>query len=248
MNRNCLSYWFPKLQDAGVSVPRTEIIRTNIKLECLCDGEIPEGFDDFRRSLEEAAVKIAPLDSPLFLRTGQGSGKHDWKNCCYLTAASKLADHVRSLVEWSHMVDFIGLPHDVWCVREYLPVEPVAVLPRYGDMPLVRELRGFIENGKVVCVHNYWPAKAIVQGGGTEEEAKRATVFINAVGCTEPAAIDLIHEVAAAFADNGSWSVDVLQTKRGWFVTDMAEAGRSFHWEGCENESRVWAKPKGGGQ
>lgn len=31
----------------------------------------------------------------------------------------------------------------------------------------------------------------------------------------------------------GAWSVDILETERGWMVTDMAEAHKSFHWEGC---------------
>ena len=33
----------------------------------------------------------------------------------------------------------------------------------------------------------------------------------------------------------GSWSVDLLQTERGWFLTDMAEARSSYHWEDCPN-------------
>lgn len=31
-------------------------------------------------------------------------------------------------------------------------------------------------------------------------------------------------------------SVDILDTEKGWFVTDMAEADKSFHWEGCPND------------
>jgi hypothetical protein len=38
---------------------------------------------------------------------------------------------------------------------------------------------------------------------------------------------------AAGCAVGGAWSVDILETKRGWFVTDMAEAEKSFHWPEC---------------
>jgi hypothetical protein len=38
---------------------------------------------------------------------------------------------------------------------------------------------------------------------------------------------------AAGCAVGGAWSVDILETKRGWFVTDMAEASKSFHWPEC---------------
>jgi hypothetical protein len=37
--------------------------------------------------------------------------------------------------------------------------------------------------------------------------------------------------------------VDILETKRGWFVTDMAEAGKSWHWPGCKNEKAFKRQP-----
>ena len=46
--------------------------------------------------------------------------------------------------------------------------------------------------------------------------------------------IPVVEKVARAFAGDGSWSVDVLETDRGWCVTDMAEAEGSFHWPECE--------------
>ena len=39
----------------------------------------------------------------------------------------------------------------------------------------------------------------------------------------------------AGRALGGSWSVDILETARGWFITDMAEADRSFHLPDCPN-------------
>lgn len=45
----------------------------------------------------------------------------------------------------------------------------------------------------------------------------------------------LLTQAAQAFLElGGSWSVDVLKTRRGWFVTDCAVAQRSFHYPGCE--------------
>ena len=40
---------------------------------------------------------------------------------------------------------------------------------------------------------------------------------------------------AAGKAVGGEWSVDILETRRGWYITDMAEAYKSWHWEGCPN-------------
>ena len=37
----------------------------------------------------------------------------------------------------------------------------------------------------------------------------------------------------------GAWSVDFLCDVDGtWWLTDMALAGMSYHWEGCPNENR----------
>ena len=44
VNRNCLSYWFPKLLAAGVPVPRTEIVKTDAELIAILDGQLPDGW------------------------------------------------------------------------------------------------------------------------------------------------------------------------------------------------------------
>ena len=43
-DRNCLSYWFPKLQTVGVPVPRTEIVQTKSDLTPLLDGSEREVY------------------------------------------------------------------------------------------------------------------------------------------------------------------------------------------------------------
>ena len=229
MNRNCLSYWFPRLLESGIPVPRTEIVTTKCDLRKLLDGKEPKGFRDFMASLVEGVERIG---EPCFLRTGQGSGKHQWKNTCFLKSREDLPNHIAVLVEWSELVDFLGLPHNVWAVRELLPTEPMAVCPWYGDFPLVPEALAFVKDGKVLCIHNYWPIGSIEEGGVPHPEKVHAA--INAViDCDEVR--DLAQKVATVFKGDGAWSADILQTKRGWHVTDMAEAGRSFHVPECQN-------------
>lgn len=121
----------------------------------------PKGWPEFLTRLEAAGDLIG---WPVFLRTGQGSGKHQWKRTCYVQDAGELPYHVAALVEWSHLVDMLGLPTYVWAVRELLPVEPICTLPRYGDMPLTKESRVFVRDGKVLCSHSYWPEGAIAAG------------------------------------------------------------------------------------
>jgi hypothetical protein len=253
-DRNCLSYWFPKLQAASVPVPRTELVDAGDDwpkmLGCADD---PKRFPD---EVRQAEAVIGPLADavravaskvggyPVFLRTGHFSGKHDWSKTCFVPDADSVADHVRMIVHMSEMFGMFGeLPYRVWAVREMLPVDPIDTLPRYGDMPLVPEVRTFIRGGKVVCSHPYWPADAIYEGmnrgaddpptHGANMESLAAAMATQSVGTDgwRP----LAEKVAAAFAADGSWSADLLPTRNGWYVTDMAEADRSFHWPGCQN-------------
>lgn len=235
--RNCLSNWFQRLQAAAVPVPRTEIVHTALPLwKYFGDGGT--SLDALQAFFDELTAAVQRIGTPCFLRTGQGSGKHQWKDCCYLADVADLKSHVAALVEWSASAGFLGLPCDVWCVREMLPVEPVAVLDKYGDMPLVPELRFFIRDGQVICKHHYWPAGAICKGFSIEPDNIGEIIEDSRDVYTADggSALSLAIHVAKAFRGDGAWSVDVLLTKRGFYVTDMADAGESFHWPGCVHE------------
>ena len=224
----CLSYWFPIIEAAGLPVPKTVIVRAKSDLTMLLDGQKPEGWETLLAEIIDAAKTIG---YPCFLRTGYGSGKHQWRDTCFVDQPEVLPLHVAALVEWSHVVDMMGLPTDVWVVREMLPVRPLAYLENYGGMPLVREVRGFVRDGQVLCKHPYWPKQSIVDGGGS------ASLFTPSSSLTSPEEIvvlDLLHRVGRAVP--GSWSVDILDTDRGWYVTDMAEAARSWHEPSCPLE------------
>lgn len=238
-HENCISYWFPILKRAGVPVPKTAILRTKIDLTRMIDHQECPGLDEFIEEYHRAIELVSGSRlGPAFLRTGQGGGKHDWDRCCNYRGGN-LRDHVGYLVEWSHMVSMISLSHDVWAAREMLPVKPLCVLPGYGNMPLVREMRCFIRHGKVVCYHPYWPIGAIRDGMSRKPELLERLVEINNASLFNPdeqkQIVELAEAVAQAFneGDYTAWSVDILETDRGFYVTDMALAKESYHWEGC---------------
>lgn len=269
-DRNCLSTWFPKLVQANLPVPRTEIIDAGEdwhKMLGIMDDPVRhkavfDAADSMINDLSakiKAAVEKNQLKYPIFLRTGQGSGKHNWKNCCFVQDASNIPMHITALIEWSEMVDFMGLPWRYWCVREMLPVTHIATLPRYGDMPLVVEHRAFISDGKVVCLHPYWPEGSILEGlqcdhsriNTVEEESDSCKACADTAASLfaqtrnpqdEKNALKLAELAAIAFADDGSWSVDILKTESGLFITDMASAEASFHYEGCKKAKRFKRK------
>jgi hypothetical protein len=117
-------------------------------------------------------------------------------------------------------------------VREFLPTMPVGVCPRYGNMPVCREYRYFIEDGRYCCSHPYWPMEALVDGGFDISQQEFDALCAGRTQALDRIAID------AGEALGGAWSVDVLETERGWIVTDMAEASKSYHWAGCKTRKR----------
>jgi len=231
-DKNCLSYWFPLIRDAGLPVPRTEIVTTDLNLFGVLGGKPPAGWGDFLARLTAAVERIG---LPAFLRTGQGSGKHDWDRCCNLRKIEYLAQHLHNLIDWSYTGDMFGLPTNVWAVREFLPVKALALLPGYGNMPAVREWRLFVRDGKMQCQHPYWPADALAEG---MEDPAGAEALFKILARSTPeldAEYTRLAEAAGQAVGGGYWSVDVLQARDGLYVTDMAVGEHSFHWPGCPN-------------
>jgi len=233
-DRNCLSHWFPLIRDAGLPVPRTEIVTTGLNLFNVLDGKPPAGWHSFLAELRAAVERIG---LPAFLRTGQGSGKHNFDRCCNLRKIEYLPQHVYNLLDWSYTVDMLGLPTNVWAVREFLPVKPLVLLPYYGNMPAVREWRLFVREGKVECQHPYWPQDALQEGIGGPVGAEALFKILARSSPELDAECAQLAERGGHAVGGGYWSVDVLEARGKLYVTDMALGERSFHWPECPNVS-----------
>lgn len=238
-DKNCLSYWFPKLESAGIPVPKTEILTIPEEARAaiweLFDGKKIDmsPINQFAADIEAAAKRIAGPDKkyyPYFIRTGQTSHKHAWEKTCWCSRDSDIPSHIVALAEFSECADMLGLPWHTWAVREMLPTKPITILGRYGGFPLVPEVRCFIKAGEILCSHPYWPTEAVFKGGC--DSPLIAGLAQDMSGDWRP----LAQQAAEAFADDEAFSVDILPTERGWYVTDMALARRSYHWDGCPVE------------
>ena len=104
------------------------------------------------------------------------------------------------------------VPWDTWAVREFLPTLPLGVCPRYGGMPICREFRFFVVDGETRCRHPYWPRHALDDGGVAADLDYDALCRLD--GGTKRQLTDLAN--AAGRAVGGAWSVDILETRRGW--------------------------------
>lgn len=227
---NALSYWFPKLEAAGLPVPKTIIIPMTEDAQkdiwAAFDGqESDAGISAFVAQVATAADQVG---YPFFLRTDHTSGKHGWDRNCFVPDREAIAAHVFGIAEFSEICGMFGeLPWHTWAVREMLPTIPFGACPSYDNMPICREFRFFVKDGEVQCHHPYWPKDSLVQGGAPAD-----LDYDELCRMPEPdGLIDLAERAGRAVP--GHWSIDILETKRGWMVTDMAEARRSYHWEGC---------------
>jgi len=230
-----LSYWFPKIQAAGLPVPKTEIIKseddeTQAFYELALDGVDPKGkMDSLVCRIRKAGEMMG---FPCFLRTDHTSAKHDWERTCYLKESSDISNHMAYILNFWEMVNWMAPRCDVWVVREFLPTIPIGACPKYSNMPVCKEFRFFVDGPEVKCWHPYWPLKALNEGGAIYNSED----FSYEDFCQTPDINELRNLASAAGkAVGGEWSVDILETRRGWYITDMAEAYKSWHWEGCPN-------------
>lgn len=232
-DRNDLAWWFPKIEAAGLPVPRTRIVDYTSfgepgGLMALLDGEMPTHWDEFVALLDTIADEFAP-DGPVFLRTGHLSGKHSWMDTCFVTRHPKsIGQHVAALVEESAMADLMGLPTDTWVVREMIETKTLFRVSEWRNFPVTREFRVFIrdDGADEITVHPYWPADSIpslnhVTGALLEQASLISHDEIGDI-CT------LAGQASGALG-GGFWSIDFLQDADGkWWLTDMAEGDRSF--------------------
>lgn len=232
-NRNDMSYWLPRLAEAVPDrIPKTKLISCD-PVALWRDAKSRDG--EYRRVADAIRTAAGELGGkyPVFLRTGQTSAKHYWKTTCFLERPEDVEDHMWGLIEFSECVDLIGLPCNTWAVREYLQPPPgTPVSKKFMDMPVRREFRCFWRAGKMLCAHPYWPPDAL------EPELAAEVERTTNMPTTVPEADlmrTLVARAGAAFMEPEGWSIDVLETDRGWMITDMALMPVSWHWPGCPN-------------
>jgi hypothetical protein len=229
--RACLSYWYPKTKH--LPSPDTKFIE-----ETITPGMLLEKGDRF----EEATSRIQSVAEgareefglPLFFRTGQTSVKRSWDSTCYLRSLGDIPDHVENLATYGHTADLSDRPLNVWAVREWLEIKHE--FRAFGGLPIGREYRYFVQDGKIWHRQPYWPPEAI-EGHEHIDTPEGWRGLLNELNREPP------HQATTLAAKAGKsvkesfehpkscWSVDVCRANRGWMVTDMAPAEGSFFWD-----------------
>jgi len=218
-DKNSMLYWYPKIKDLPIPQPRTEIIP--ITWRWSNDGV--EIDDESLKCIKEKAKKFK---FPLFVRTDHGSGKHDWKNTCFVEKPSKLERHIKNLILWGLTVDVIGLPCNAIALREYIQMNNLFTA-FHGRMPVNPEIRFFID-GKILCWHWYWIEDAIYNAS-TENWKEILNECKNSITEEEIETLNKYAEIISKRLE-GYWSVDFCQGKDGtWYLIDCALGENSWH-------------------
>jgi hypothetical protein len=206
--------WFPKIKDI-LPVPKTEI------LEISKDEMISE---DLHQKIKDSANKIG---YPLFMRSDQGSAKHDYERSCHAASEDKILGNLACLFEWHLLVD-------LWPVaivfRELLHLH--APFKAFEGLPIAKERRYFVDEGKVLCSHAYWPEGAIEAGRGAKNLPDGWQAMLAEISIEDKGEIACLTRMAESFAENvpGFYSVDFAQKADGqWVMIDAARGELSYH-------------------
>lgn len=255
-----LPYWWERTRALdGVPQPKTEYVHYGSK-------KLAGALDGGPLDMEPLLVAAEAVGGyPIFLRTDQMSGKHSWKDTCYVESADVMLGHVMSLLEENYMSDMVGeaTPSGL-AVREFLELD-WKFKAFHGQAPISTEVRTFLRDGAIECVHPYWAPKSIADWAEPPQVdlseygisvSGMPEGLLSSPGKTErdfpndwrdilaeqdsrvDADIDVIRAQALRVAAvmDGWWSCDMALGRDGvWYMIDMAPGAASYHWPSCEH-------------
>lgn len=221
-------HWYPKIINLDIPQPKTHMYQfsedefVSIQREIIPDSII-----------EKVKEMADNMGYPLFLRTDKSSCKHSWERTCYVRNKEELGTHILELLTMSMMQGWMSYVDRGIFVREFLDLK-TGFKAFHGDFPVNKERRYFIMDGVVQCHHAYWWPDAIE--GNTREDNWR--VIVDSLNEESPKEVELLVKYAEMVAEvmDGYWSVDFAMGEDGtWYLIDMAEGEKSFHWLDCEH-------------
>jgi len=225
-NKSSFCYWYPKIV-GKIPAPRTVIVPLSLddtdSLYCSLDGKpIPDNL------ISRIKAGAAGFNYPVFMRTDEISGKHSFKETCFVTSEKEILSHVLNLVIETTMLFTVSFNAIIF--REYLNLN--SSFKAFNGLPIASERRYFVDEGKVLCHHPYWPEGAI-------EDPSRSDWRIRLAKLNEESAEEVkeLSAYAEQFAKEleGAWSVDFAKLRTGkWIMIDAAEAHRSWHPSDCK--------------
>lgn len=161
--QSSMLYWWPKIKDLDIPQPKTKFVNVNTD-EIL---EILNRKQDTIPQEKEIRELANSFGYPVFVRSDHLSDKHSWKDTCYVPDSDNLMPHIYRIAEDSLMMSMMGeLGPNAIFVREFIPLK-MAGFTAFEDFPVSKEVRCFVRDGVLECVHPYWFDDAVAEVNDT---------------------------------------------------------------------------------
>lgn len=236
-NINCMSNWYPLIKDLDINIPKTKLIHFPLEeyeQDCfnLFDGgNLSSKLKKFENKLIEEASNFG---TPLFMKSGTFSSKHDWENTCFVKDNNKIFSQWLNIIYNSLMMGASSSHYIV--LREFIDTKKE--LYAFNNLPITKERRYFFEKDKVTKHHPYWPPKSLENQNTNLTDWKDLLDKINKESLSEILLLKekslLVGKKLSKLHDN--WSIDWLEDKNGnWWLIDVAVMEKSFIWADYKN-------------
>lgn len=241
---NDFSFWFPKVKDCGIKVPRTFIKELNPDPNDLLQRKffMENPDEDLAYIREWVKMELIPelkkerLVGQIFVKNARFSNKFQAKRNCIHAGTAFLAEGIAEINYAALLLGAYGT-HEI-VVREFIDYDKKNTPCIYDGLPLRPEFRVFydFDARKPIFTANYWDYdycypcfwEATDKIIFNHERDRIETSFRKNKDYVQRLVADAMQNVELS----GQWSIDILMDeKEEFWLIDMAVAQQSAYWD-----------------
>ena len=252
-NKNNFSYWFPKIKDCGIAIPKTFYAKVPIEvykdlLHSLDNDDLKlSNLQNFLSEIIDQAVKNGfTYNSKIFVKNAVFSDKFNFNNSCRTSLnKEKLLKSILRITYDSECCGAMGEGEIV--IRELIDYDKDTIATIYNGMPLRPEYRVFynFKEHYVFNIVDYWDYNyvyknlynyndRIVFKATKKERKKEWNRYYNQVKETCESYLNNVKSFEEDINNNiipEIWSVDFMVANDKIYLIDMALGYCSAYWK-----------------